>query len=242
MKRAFDIVFSFLGMVVISPVLIPAIVAIWLQDFHSPFYVSTRLGKNGRPFKMVKLRSMKLDADNSGVFSTTSNDPRVTRVGRMARKYKLDELPQGWHVFNGDMSFVGPRPQIPYGVKDYTEKEKELFEVRPGITDFSSIIFADESDVPKNSKDPNVDYDLLIRPWKSRLGLFYIEKQSFILDIVLMALTLVGIFSRDSALKGGTYVLSKLDANQDLINISKRNQPLQPHSPPGLTETTHPSK
>ena len=191
---------------------------------------------------MVKLRSMKMDADNSGVFSTTSNDPRVTRVGRIVRKYKLDELPQGWHVFNGDMSFVGPRPQVPYGVKDYTKKEKDLFKVRPGITDFSSIIFADESDILKDSKDPNVDYDLLIRPWKSRLGLFYIEKQSFILDIALMALTLVGIFSRDNALKGGTDILSKLGASQDLIHISKRNQPLQPHSPPSLTETSHPSK
>ncbi len=238
MKRLFDVVFSFLGMIVISPVLIPATLVVWLQDFHSPFYVSVRIGRNEKTFKMAKLRSMKLDADNSGVFSTTSGDPRITRAGKIIRKFKLDELPQGWHVFNGDMSFVGPRPQIPYGVKDYTEKEKELFRVRPGITDFSSIIFADESEILKDSKDPNLDYDLLIRPWKSRLGLFYIKNQSLTLDIILMALTLVGIFSREKALKGVTYVLSKLDAAPELIQLSKRKIPLQPHTPPGLSDVS----
>lgn len=234
MKRVFDIVFSFLGMIIISPVFLPATLAAWFQDFHSPFYISIRIGKNGRHFKMIKLRSMKVDADNSGVFSTKRDDPRITRIGKIIRRYKLDELPQGWHVFNGDMSFVGPRPQVPYGVKDYTEKEKGLFKVRPGITDFSSIVFADESDILKDSKDPNIDYDLLIRPWKSQLGLFYIEKQSLILDIILMVLTLVGIFSRENALKGVSFVLLKLGASEELVNISQRKDPLQPHSPPGL--------
>lgn len=234
MKRVFDIVFSFLGMVIISPVLLPATLAVWLQDFHSPFYISKRVGKNGRHFKMVKLRSMKIDADKSGVFSTKSDDPRITPTGKIIRKYKLDELPQGWHVFSGDMSFVGPRPQVPSEVKNYTEKEKGLLRVRPGITDFSSIIFADESDILKDSKDPDTGYNLLIRPWKSCLGLFYIEKQSFILDIVLMLLTLVGIFSREKALRGVAFLLLKLGADQELVNISKRKHPLQPQTPPGF--------
>lgn len=234
MKRVFDIVLSFLGMIVISPVLIPAIFVVWVQDFHSPFYVAVRVGKNGKPYKMVKLRSMTVNADNSGVSSTASNDSRITPTGKLIRKFKLDELPQGWHVFNGDMSFVGPRPQVAHLVKEYTEVEKGLLKAQPGITDFSSIVFADENDILKNSKDPDLDYDLLIRPWKSRFGLFYIEKQSMILDIFLMALTLVGIVSREKALKGVTWVLTKLDAEQELIRVSKRIDLLQPHTPPGI--------
>ncbi len=232
MKRAFDIIFSFIGMIVISPVLIPATLAAWLQDFHSPFYFSVRVGKGGKTFNMVKLRSMKVNADSSGVFSTTSNDPRITPIGKLIRKFKLDELPQGWHVLNGDMSFVGPRPQVPFGVDDYTEKEKGLLKARPGITDFSSIVFADESEILKDSKDPDHDYDLLIRPWKSRLGLFYIDKQSLLLDIFLMVLTLVGIASREKALKGVVYALRKLKADPELIRVCQRLEPLQPHTPP----------
>jgi lipopolysaccharide/colanic/teichoic acid biosynthesis glycosyltransferase len=234
MKRVFDIVLSFVGMIVISPVLIPAVFLVWVQDFHSPFYVAIRIGKNGKPYKMVKLRSMTVNADRSGVSSTSSNDSRITPIGKLIRKFKLDELPQGWHVFNGDMSFVGPRPQVSHLVDEYTEEEKGLLKAQPGITDFSSIVFADENDILKDSKDPDLDYDLLIRPWKSRLGLFYIEKQSLILDITLMALTLVGIVSREKALKGVAYVLSKLGADPELVRISKRIDSLQPHTPPGI--------
>jgi len=235
MKRIFDIVFSFIGMIVISPVLIPATLAIWFQDFNSPFYIAVRIGRNGKPYKMVKLRSMKVNADSSGVSSTSSNDYRITPTGKIIRKFKLDELPQGWHVFNGDMSFVGPRPQVSHLVNEYTHEEKGLLKARPGITDFSSIVFADENEILKDSKDPDLDYDLLIRPWKSRLGLFYIERQSFILDIMLMALTLVGILSREKALKGVTHLLTKMDADPTLIQISKRTDPLQPHPPPGIS-------
>lgn len=236
MKRVFDIVFSFIGMIVISPVLIPASLAIWLQDFHSPFYIAVRVGRNGKPYKMVKLRSMKINADSSGVSSTSANDSRITPTGKLIRKFKLDELPQGWHVFNGDMSFVGPRPQVVHLVEEYTDAEKGLLKAQPGITDFSSIVFADENDILKDSKDPDLDYDLLIRPWKSRLGLFYIEKQSLLLDISLMALTLVGIASREKALKGVTYILKRLDADPELIRVSKRINPLVPHTPPGIIE------
>jgi lipopolysaccharide/colanic/teichoic acid biosynthesis glycosyltransferase len=235
MKRIFDIVFSFIGMIVISPVLIPATLAIWFQDFNSPFYVAVRVGKNGKPYKMVKLRSMKVNADSSGVSSTSSNDSRITPTGKIIRKFKLDELPQGWNVFNGDMSFVGPRPQVPHLVDEYSQEEKGLLKVQPGITDFSSIIFADENDILSDSEDPDLDYDLLIRPWKSRLGLFYVEKQSMIMDIFLMVLTLVGIVSRKKALKGVTHLLTKLDADPTLIQISKRTDPLQPHTPPGVS-------
>jgi lipopolysaccharide/colanic/teichoic acid biosynthesis glycosyltransferase len=238
MKRVFDIVFSFLGMIVISPVLIPAVLLVWIQDFHSPFYVAVRIGKSGKPYKMVKLRSMTVNADSSGVSSTSSNDLRITPIGKLIRKFKLDELPQGWHVFNGDMSFVGPRPQVAHLVDEYTEEEKGLLKAQPGITDFSSIVFADENDILKDSKDPDLDYDLLIRPWKSRLGLFYIEKQSLILDITLMAFTLVGIVSREKALKGVSYVLSKLGTDPELIRISKRIDQLQPHTPPGIDEVS----
>ena len=174
MKRLFDITVSFLGLMLTVLFFIPICVLIWLQDFHSPFYIAPRVGKDGKIFKMVKLRSMIIDADKTGVDSTSSQDKRITPIGRFVRAYKLDEIPQLWNVLKGEMSFVGPRPNVKREVDLYTEIESNLLTVQPGITDISSIVFSDLNDILKNSQDPNLDYNQLVRPWKSRLSLVYV--------------------------------------------------------------------
>jgi len=236
LKRLLDVSISILGLILSSPVLIPVMIAIWLQDYHSPFYIALRVGKNGKLFKMVKLRSMVVDADKSGVDSTSAHDPRITKVGHFVRRYKLDELTQLWNVLLGDMSLVGPRPQVQRDVDLYTEEEKRLLSVRPGITDISSIVFADEGEILKDSQDPDLDYNQLIRPWKSRLGLIYIENSSLSLDIRLVWLTVLALLSRAKALEGIQAVLEQLEADELVRKMAGRKSPLIPYPPPGAME------
>ena len=200
MKRSFDLIFSFLGIAIISPIIIFACLGIYLQDNNSPLYIAKRVGKNNRPFNMIKLRSMIVNAEKSKVDSTSCNDPRITKIGKFIRKFKLDELAQLYNVFIGEMSLVGPRPNVKRETDIYTKLEKGLLKVKPGITDFSSIVFSDESEILKNVDDADITYNQLIRPWKSRLGLFYIKKQSFILDLIVIVLTFINIFSRRHSL------------------------------------------
>jgi lipopolysaccharide/colanic/teichoic acid biosynthesis glycosyltransferase len=236
MKRLFDIVLSLIGLTLLSPILIATAIAVWLQDYQSPFYIPPRVGKDNTTFKMVKMRSMVVNADKTGVDSTGANDNRVTGVGRFVRKYKIDELTQLWNVLKGDMSLVGPRPNVQRETDLYTSAEKEILTVRPGITDISSIVFADEGEILKDSKDPDLDYNQLIRPWKSRLCLFYIKNKSLALDIQLIWLTILTIVNRDYALKGIQRILVSLDADEKLITTATREQALFPYPPPGSTE------
>jgi lipopolysaccharide/colanic/teichoic acid biosynthesis glycosyltransferase len=239
-KRSFDVLVSFLGLIITAPILGPVMLAIWLQDGHSPLYIAPRIGKDAKLFKMVKLRSMVVKADKTGVDSTSASDPRITPVGRIVRAYKLDELSQLWNVLKGDMSLVGPRPQVQRDVALYTDVEKRLLSVRPGITDISSIVFADESEILKDSRDPDLDYNQLIRPWKSRLGLFYIDHQSWLLDIQLILLTAMAILSRQRALAGIQRILERLGADDMARQVAKRESDLKPFPPPGATElVTH---
>tara|TARA_B110000196_G_scaffold128164_1_gene111173 strand:+ start:74 stop:802 length:729 start_codon:yes stop_codon:yes gene_type:complete len=232
-KRLVDILASFFGLLFFSPILLPAMFLIWKEDKRSPFYVRPRLGKNGKSFKMIKLRSMEVDADKSGVVSSSENDTRITPIGHKIRKYKLDELIQLWNVLIGDMSLVGPRPNVKDETDLYTNVEKELFSVRPGITDFSSIVFSDEGDILKGKDNPDLVYNQLIRPWKSRLGLIYIKNQSFLLDIKMIIYTLVEIFSKQRALNWVVSQLKLMNADSNVVNISKREEELYPFPPPG---------
>lgn len=236
LKRLFDIVVSLFGLIVASPIMIPVMVAVWLQDFHSPFYIAPRVGKGGGLFRMVKLRSMVIGADKTGVDSTAAGDKRITGVGRFIRRYKLDELSQLWNVLKGDMSLVGPRPQVQRDVALYTVEERRLLSVKPGITDISSIVFADEGDILKDKPDPDLAYNQLIRPWKSRMGLFYVDHQSLLLDLRLIYLTVVTILSRKRALDGVHQVLTSLRADETLKRVALRQEPLQPYPPPGAVE------
>lgn len=233
LKRLFDVVASAAGLIVASPVLLPVIFLVWRQDKHSPFYIAPRVGKNDKPFKMVKLRSMVINADKSGVDSTSANDNRITAVGQFIRRYKLDELTQLWNVFKGDMSLVGPRPNVKRETDLYTPVERKLLEVKPGITDISSIVFSDEGDILKDQADPDITYNQLIRPGKSMLGLLYIENQSLWLDIKLCFLTVIAVLSREKALAGVQAVLKDINAPEALRQLALRQQPLVPQPPPG---------
>jgi lipopolysaccharide/colanic/teichoic acid biosynthesis glycosyltransferase len=205
---------------------------IWRQDRHSPLYIAPRVGKDGKVFKMFKLRSMVSDADKTGIDSTSAGDSRITPIGHFVRKYKLDEFTQLWNVLKGEMSLVGPRPNVKRETDLYTDVEKGLLSIKPGITDFSSIVFSDENDILKDSTDPDIDYNRLIRPWKSRLGLIYVDKQFFLLDCTLVLLTVVALFSREKALWGVNRLLILLDAPADVIRVSKREDQLVPFPPP----------
>jgi lipopolysaccharide/colanic/teichoic acid biosynthesis glycosyltransferase len=235
MKRLFDIVISAVGLLCTSVILLPAMFLIWRQDGFSPFYIAARTGKDDRPFRMVKLRSMIKNADKTGVDSTSAGDNRVTAVGRFVRRYKLDELTQLWNVLKGEMSLVGPRPNVKRETDLYTREEKKLLSVRPGITDFASIVFSDEGDILNGKADPDIAYNQLIRPGKSKLGLFYVANSSIRLDLQLIWLTAVASVSRASALRGVSDILTQMGAPTDLIDLARRDKPLVPAPPPGAT-------
>jgi lipopolysaccharide/colanic/teichoic acid biosynthesis glycosyltransferase len=209
---------------------------VYHQDRHSPFYVAPRVGKDGLMFKMLKLRSMSVNADKSGVDSTSVDDVRITPIGHKIRRYKLDEFTQLWNVLIGDMSLVGPRPNVVSDTDLYTDIEKGLLVVRPGITDFSSIVFSDEGEILEGREDPDLSYNQLIRPWKSRLGLIYIKNQSLLLDVQLILYTVVAIISKPKALNWVTKKLNNLDVDLDTVEVSKRVVDLFPFPPPGSDE------
>ncbi len=236
MKRLFDLVASFFGLLLLSPFLIGASVAVWLQDYNSPYYFGERVGKNEKPFWMVKLRSMVKNADKSGVDSTSANDMRITPIGHFIRRYKLDEFTQLWNVFWGQMSLVGPRPNVKRETDLYTPDEKKLLKVKPGITDFSSIVFSDEGDILAESKDPDLDYNQLIRPWKSRLGIYYVENRNLWVDIQIVLMTVTAILNREKALRQVHDLLQRMGAPQELLQVVLRNQPLIPTPPPGSNQ------
>lgn len=232
LKRLVDFFVAAFGLIAASPVLITVMFLVWWEDRHSPFYIALRVGRNGQPFKMVKMRSMVIGADRKGASSTSNDDMRITAVGHFIRRYKIDELTQLWNVLIGDMSLVGPRPQVQSGVDLYTKRERDLLSVRPGITDFASIVFSDEGAILAGHPDPDAGYDQLIRPGKSLLGLFYVEHQSIRVDIWLVWLTLITIVSRQRALRGVQVLLRRRGASADLVRLASREDPLVPMSPP----------
>lgn len=231
------------GLLFFGPVLALAMLAIWLQDGHSPLYVSRRIGLRGKPFRMVKLRSMVVAAPSIGGSSTAADDNRITSIGRIIRKCKLDEVAQLWNVLRGDMSLVGPRPNVgPGGVDLYTEQERRLLSVRPGITDISSIVFADEADILAGRSDPDLAYNQFIRPGKSRLGLVYVDHASVAVDLRLIWLTGLTIVSRRHALEGVSRLLESFTdpaVPRELIDLARRQKPLEAAPPPGADSIVH---
>jgi lipopolysaccharide/colanic/teichoic acid biosynthesis glycosyltransferase len=235
-KRILDVTVAALGLAATAPVLVPVLLATWAEDRHSPFYVANRVGRGGTRFRMVKVRSMRIGADKSGVDSTAANDRRITRVGSFVRRFKLDELPQLWNVLKGDMSLVGPRPNVERDVALYTDDEQRLLTVRPGITDLSSIVFSDEGEILTGAPDPDLDYNQRIRPYKSRLGLLLVDHDTVGLDLRIVGLTVVGAVSRRRALAGVVRILEELRADHMLRRVAARREPLRPYPPPGATE------
>ncbi len=233
MKRIFDICFSLFGLILTLPIIVPFLIIVWLKDKSNPFYISKRVGENGNLFKLIKIRTMVINADISGVNSTSLNDPRITSIGLIIRKYKIDELPQLINILKGEMSLVGPRPNVKRETDLYTKIESQLLKIKPGLTDFASIVFSDESEILAGSKDPDLTYNQLIRPLKSRLGLFYIYQNNLLVDISLIFITLINAISRKKSLKMINRLLKNLNAPQELIEAASRKSKLIPSPPPG---------
>jgi lipopolysaccharide/colanic/teichoic acid biosynthesis glycosyltransferase len=193
MKRLFDIVMSFIGLILLSPIFL--VIAIWIKlDSKGPvFYKQTRVGKDGKDFKIFKFRSMRQGSDKQGLITVGGRDPRVTNSGYYIRKYKLDEFPQLINVFLGDMSIVGPRPEVRKYVDLYTEEQLKVLSVRPGITDIASIKYRNENELLEKAEDADKMYIEIIMPDKLKYNLEYINKKSFIYDVRLIFVTLLRI-------------------------------------------------
>lgn len=237
LKPIVDYLLAGLVVIAFSWLLLGTLIAVWLQDLQSPFYMARRVGRGGKDFTMIKVRSMVKNAEATGVNSTGANDMRITGVGRFIRRYKIDELSQFLNVLRGDMSVVGPRPNTrKWGVDLYTEEERRLLELKPGITDLSSIVFSDEGDILADAEHPDLRYNQIIRPWKSRLGLFYREHASIGLDLNVIWLTAVAVLNKKAALQGVVSLLHRLGASEELISVCRREAPLPEAPPPGGVE------
>lgn len=237
LKPVLDYVLSAAVIVGFSWLLVGTLIAVWLQDFQSPFYMARRVGRGGKDFTMVKVRSMVKNAEASGVNSTGANDMRITGVGRFIRRYKIDEISQFLNVLRGDMSVVGPRPNTRnWGVDLYTTEERRLLSLKPGITDLSSIVFSDEGDILADAEHPDLRYNQIIRPWKSRLGLFYLDHSSLLVDLQIIWLTAIAVLNKRSALTGVVKLLERHGAPAELVTVCRRETPLPEAPPPGGTQ------
>lgn len=197
LKRAFDLLVSTILLVLFSPVLLA--VALWIKlDSPGPvFYRGVRAGRHGKPFKIFKFRSMVVNADKIGGSSTGDHDNRITKSGKFVRKFKLDELPQLMNVWIGEMSLVGPRPEVMQYVEMYTPEEKPILDIRPGITDWASIWNSDEGAILAGAADPDRAYEELIRPTKLKLQLHYRNSHNLWIDIKILFATAYRILNRD---------------------------------------------
>ncbi len=196
MKRLFDLICSIIGLVILSPIFLMICILIILTMGWPIFYTQERVGRNGISFRIFKFRSMVKDAERRGLAVTTGGDPRVTAIGKILRKTKLDELPQLVNVAIGDMSLVGPRPEVPKYVAMYSDTQRKVLTVRPGLTDPASIAYRDEEKVLARYEDTEKAYIEVLRPAKLTLNLAYIEKQSLCGDIALIWKTIWAIISR----------------------------------------------
>ena len=194
MKRLFDILFSATLILVLFPLGI--VVSIWivLDDFGSPFFIQQRVGLHGKNFGLLKFRSMRKNAESKGQLTVGMKDNRITRSGYFIRKYKIDELPQLVNVFLGEMSVVGPRPEVPKYVLLYNEEQQNVLSIKPGITDFASIEYVRENELLSQSPNPEKTYIEEIMPAKLALNLKYVREQSFLTDMKIILQTVKAIF------------------------------------------------
>lgn len=196
MKRIFDVVMSGLGLLVLSPLFV--LVSLWIKlDSPGPvFYRQIRVGRNNRDFRLFKFRSMRVGSDRKGLITVGGHDPRVTRSGYFIRKYKLDELPQLINVLIGDMSLVGPRPEVRKYVDMYTPEQLHVLDVRPGITSLASIRYRNENELLDRVEDPDRCYVEEVMPDKLRIDLEYVADRSFVYDIKLIFRTFLEVISK----------------------------------------------
>ena len=193
-KRSFDIAVSAIGLVLCSPLFLVVAALIKWDSKGSVFFKQQRIGKNFRPFSIYKFRSMVQDAPEKGALISVANDARITRVGHVLRKAKIDELPQVINVLKGEMSVVGPRPEVRRYVELFRKDYDEILKVRPGITDLASLKYRDEAAVLSKACDPENEYQLKVLPEKIRLAKEYIRRSSLLFDLQLILRTLVKLF------------------------------------------------
>ncbi|GAB5045791.1 sugar transferase [Thermodesulfovibrio sp. TK110] len=198
LKRAFDIIASTSGLIILFPFLLIIAYLIKREDGGPVFYRGLRVGQYSKPFRIYKFRTMVVDAEKIGGPSTADDDPRITRIGKIIRKYKLDELPQLINVLKGEMSFVGPRPEVQQYVDMFTNEEKQILNVKPGITDWASLWDSDEGAILAGSPDPEKTYMEKIRPTKLKLQLYYVNNRTFFNDLKIIFLTIYAVLTKKS--------------------------------------------
>ncbi len=205
MKRLFDLILAGVGVVLLAPGFAVLALLIKLDSSGPVFYRGVRVGQAERLFRIFKFRTMLANAEQLGASSTAADDQRVTRIGRFLRNWKLDELPQLFNVIRGEMSLVGPRPQVPWAVELYTPEERLLLSIRPGLTDDASLYFRNEGEILRGSQHPDRDYLEKIHPVKMRLSLEYVRRKSFWVDCDIIMNTLAAVvFRRKGPVAGAT--------------------------------------
>lgn len=197
MKRLSDLIVSAMAILLLAPAMAAIALAVRLGSPGPVLYLGERVGRLGRPFRIMKFRTMVVGADQIGPSSTAGDDTRITRVGTLLRQWKLDELPQLFNVFLGDMSLVGPRPQVQWAVDLYRGEELELLDLRPGITDYASLYFRDEGELLRGHSNPDRAYLRIIAPLKTRLSLSYVRGHNAWVDAKLIAATLLALVGID---------------------------------------------
>ncbi len=194
-KRTFDILCSLSGILILSPLFLVLAILVVTDSGFPVFYLQKRVGKNSRDFFLFKFRTMKAGADKSGLLTVGNKDPRITRVGYFLRRYKLDELPQLFNVLFGSMSLVGPRPEVRKYVELYNAEQQKVLSVRPGVTDYASILYSNENEILSRHSDPEQHYISNVMPAKLKLNLKYIENRGLFTDLSIIFKTIAKIFS-----------------------------------------------
>jgi len=191
----FDILFSAIGLIILSPLFVILWLLIWMESKGPGLFVQERIGLNGKPFGLYKFRSMRTDSESESLITIGDNDHRITRIGHFIRKYKLDELPQLLNVLKGDMSLVGPRPEVRKYVELYTAEQRKVLNVKPGITDYASIEYVNENELLGNADDPDRVYVEQVMPKKLELNMRYIQDRSLCQYFKIIFLTIKSIVS-----------------------------------------------
>tara|TARA_R110002049_G_scaffold74325_2_gene191770 strand:+ start:12808 stop:13401 length:594 start_codon:yes stop_codon:yes gene_type:complete len=195
-KRIFDVVFSVIGLVLLAPLLILIALIIKIDSKGPVLFIQGRVGKNNKDFKIFKFRTMRIQSQKKGLLTLGNNDSRITKVGYLLRRYKIDEFPQLINILIGDMSFVGPRPELRYYVNFYNEDDMKIFTVRPGITGLASLKYRNEVELLKAAEDPENYFINTIIPDKLKFNKEYIKKQSFAFDLKLIFITIIKVIAK----------------------------------------------
>lgn len=194
-KRLFDIIFSIAGLIILFPLFLVVSILILLDSHGSAFFFQSRVGKTNRDFQMIKFRTMFCNSENKGLLTVGNTDPRITKTGQWLRKYKIDEFPQLFNILIGDMSFVGPRPEVRKYVDLYNYGQMKVLSVKPGLTDYASLEYINENEILEQYNNPEKVYIEKIMPEKLALNLKYINEKGFFTDLEIMVKTIGRIFS-----------------------------------------------